>query len=395
MSKKAALREQREEEANQAGRATPREKGEAWRGEEAMSKAKYLFALVFLPLAAWGVYAGGIWAYSVPVFAFVVIPFFELFFQGTQENLDGAGEEAALKDAWYDATVYAVVPLHYGLLFYFLWRVSAGGIDVVSLVGMVWSVGLACGAYGINVGHELGHRKKPHEQWMAQALLLTSMYMHFFIEHNRGHHTRVATEEDPASARRGESLYAFWLRSIWSGYLSAWELEHRRLSKKGIRWWSLQNQMLRFQLIQLGFLAGIGFYFGGFALLMFVCAAGIGILLLETVNYIEHYGLERQRLADGRFERPLPTHSWNSNHPLGRIILFELTRHSDHHAHASRRYQVLRHFHESPQLPTGYPGMMILSFLPPLWFAVMHRHIERCQGHATAATQASQQEQVA
>ncbi|MCB9640463.1 MAG: alkane 1-monooxygenase [Myxococcales bacterium] len=360
-----------------------------------LSKVKYLLALIFLPLAAWGVHAGGWWAYTVPMAAFGVIPLAELFWHGSSHNMETEEETEALKNTWYDVMVYSVVPLHYGLVFFYLWRVTSGDMSWSHLIGATWSVGLACGAYGINVAHELGHRKKPHEQWMAQALLLTSMYMHFFIEHNRGHHTRVATKDDPASARYGEMLYFFWLRSIWQGFRSAWELENRRLEKRDIAWWSLQNQMLRFQLIQGIFVASIFFALGWKAMVAFLVVATIGILLLETVNYIEHYGLERRMQENGRYERPLPIHSWNSDHPLGRIILFELTRHSDHHAHASRHYQVLRHFDESPQLPTGYPGMMTLAFFPPLWFAVMHRHIEKhrnqLQGAVSPQAQTSQQ----
>ncbi len=350
-----------------------------------MDKIKYLLALIFLPMAAWGVHVGGWWAYSVPIAAFGVIPFLELFMRGSTANMNEEEENKALNNAWYNVMVYSILPLHYGLVLFYLWRVSKGEMGWGHLIGATWSVGLACGAYGINVGHELGHRKKPHEQWMAQALLLTAMYMHFFIEHNRGHHTRVATKDDPASARNGEMLYAFWLRSIWQGFWSAWDLEVRRLEKRELPWWSLHNQMVRFQLIQFGFVLGIFLTLGWQAMIAFLTVALVGILLLETVNYIEHYGLERRMQENGRYERPLPIHSWNSDHPLGRIILFELTRHSDHHAHASRHYQVLRHFDESPQLPTGYPGMMILAFLPPLWFFVMRRHIEKHRQQLTGA----------
>lgn len=212
---------------------------------------------------------------------------------------------------------------------------------------------------------------------MAKMLLLTSLNMHFFIEHNRGHHRRVATEEDPASARRGEPLYLFWWRSIRDSYRSAWQLEAKRLDKSGQQWFSLRNEMLVFQLVQVAFVLLIALVFGPKAALCFIAAAIMGILLLETINYIEHYGLRRQLTESGRYERVMPMHSWNSNHMIGRMTLFELSRHSDHHFRASRKYPVLRHHEDSPQMPTGYPGMMLLACVPPLWFRVMHPRLAR------------------
>jgi alkane 1-monooxygenase len=199
--------------------------------------------------------------------------------------------------------------------------------------------------------------------------------MHFFIEHNRGHHKNVSTDLDPASSRYGESVYAFYGRTILGSYRSAWHLEAERLKKKQLPFWSLKNEMLVYQIIQMILIVLIGLVFGLTTLLFFIVGAFIGILLLETVNYIEHYGL-RRKLKGGSFERTMPIHSWNSNHPLGRLILLELSRHSDHHYMASRKYQILRHFDESPQMPTGYPGMLLLSLVPPLWFKVMHKRID-------------------
>ena len=201
--------------------------------------------------------------------------------------------------------------------------------------------------------------------------------MHFFIEHNRGHHKNVSTDEDPASARRGEMLYAFWMRSVVTGWISAWKIENIRLAKLNLSWYSLRNEMLIYQFIQVGLLVLITLLFGWQAMLAFVAAATIGFLLLETVNYIEHYGLRRKKVDGEYYEKVMPVHSWNSDHPIGRLMLFELTRHSDHHYMASRKYQILRHFDKSPQMPTGYPGMMILSLFPPLWFKVMHAHIDK------------------
>jgi alkane 1-monooxygenase len=201
--------------------------------------------------------------------------------------------------------------------------------------------------------------------------------MHFFTEHNKGHHKRVATPEDPSSARYGEPVYTFYFRTIIMSYLSAWYIANDEVKKKGKAVLSLYNEMIQFQLIQVAFVGVIWYFFGGLVTVYFLAAALIGILLLETVNYIEHYGLQRKQIAEGKYERALPVHSWNSDHVIGRIMLFELSRHSDHHYLASRKYQVLRHHDNSPQMPTGYPGMIILSLVPPLWFYVMNKRIKK------------------
>ena len=240
-------------------------------------------------------------------------------------------------------------------------------------------MGLLCGTFGINVGHELGHRINKFEQILAKALLMTSLYMHFFIEHNKGHHKNVATPQDPSSARLNESLYSFYFRTIFFSYLSAWKIATDEMRKKGLSVLNIKNEMLQVHFIQLAFVTAILFAFGWLATLYFLCAAAIGIALLETVNYIEHYGLQRKETSQGKYERTMPRHSWNSDHILGRLMLFELSRHSDHHYLASRKYQLLQHHNDAPQLPTGYPGSMILAFVPPAWFYVMNRKIKELE----------------
>ena len=325
------------------------------------------------------------------VYAWVVIPVLELMIRPDERNLSEAEEELARKDRVYDMLLWLVVPFQYFALGLFLWQVTYQYNAPVDLAGKTLVMGLLCGTLGINVGHELGHRVNRFEQFLAQALLLTSLYMHFFIEHNKGHHKRVATREDPSSARYGEALYPFFLRSIFSGYRSAWAIAKRDGRKKGRKSFSLHNEMLVFQLVQLAFLGLILFLFGAATLALFLAAALTGILLLETVNYIEHYGLQRRQIAEGKYERAMPAHSWNSNHVIGRVMLFELSRHSDHHYLASRKYQVLRHHEHAPQMPTGYPGMMLLSLLPPLWFKVMNRRVKEVAGTLENITEAETQ----
>jgi alkane 1-monooxygenase len=207
--------------------------------------------------------------------------------------------------------------------------------------------------------------------------------MHFFIEHNKGHHKRVSTPEDPASARYGESVYGFYLRSMVFSYVSAWQISFRDMKKKGFPALSWRNEMLQFQLLQISFVLLLGLVIGWTATMFFIIAAFLGALLLETVNYIEHYGLERKKKENGVYEKPLPVHSWNSNHVIGRLMLFELSRHSDHHYVASRKYQVLRHHDGAPQMPTGYPGMMILSLITPAWYAVMNPRVKKIREHSS------------
>lgn len=310
------------------------------------------------------------------VYSWIIIPLVELFTRPDESNLSQAEEELAKKNTAYDLLLYLVVPFQYFALGLYLYIMSKGHQSTVDMVGKTMVMGLLCGVMGINVGHELGHRSKGFELLLAKLLLLSSLYMHFFIEHNKGHHKRVGTPEDPASARLGEGLYVFYFRTVLFGYLDAWRIANRDARKKGHKAFSIQNEMLQFHFIQAAFVAVVFYLFGWQTTLLFLVGALQGILLLETVNYIEHYGLQRKQIAEGKYQRAMPEHSWNSNHILGRVMLFELSRHSDHHYLASRKYQLLRHHENSPQMPTGYPGMMLLATIPPLWFRVMNRKVK-------------------
>lgn len=336
----------------------------------------YLLAYLSLALAAGGLIFHGIATWLLPIYAFILIPLLELLLTPGTKNLTKEEEEKALKNKLYDWMVYLIVPLQWALLVLFLFSIQEQ-LTVFELIGRIVTFGVACGVFGINVGHELGHRVTKKEQWLSKALLLTSQYMHFFIEHNRGHHKNVSTEKDPATSRYDEPVYSFWFRSISTGYLSAWQLEFNRLKKKQLPKFHWSNEMLFYIFCQLGLLLAILVFFNWKTMLYYWASAIIGILLLETVNYIEHYGLVRQKTESGAFKKVLPVHSWNSNHPLGRGILFELSRHSDHHYLASRKYQILRHFDESPQMPTGYPGMIVLAMVPPLWYMVMNPKVKK------------------
>jgi alkane 1-monooxygenase len=339
----------------------------------------WLYSVSLVPglLSLVCLWLGGPWLLFAPLFVFGFVPLAELFTKASTANPDAEAEATRRDSPWFDRLLYAVVPLQLAVVGSLLVQVAWGGLTPVEVLGAIATASLGCGAYGINVAHELGHRSAPRERLLAKVLLLSSLYMHFFIEHNRGHHARVATPEDPASARHGEWVQAFWVRSIVGGWRSAWRLERERLERKGRPVLSWDNEMLRFQVIQLVTLGAILAVFGPLATLAFMAAALGGALQLETVNYIEHYGLSRARQETGRYERVRPEHSWNTNLPLGRALLFDLTRHADHHAHPARPYAVLRHFDEALQLPTGYPGMMVLAQLPPLYLRVMDRWIAK------------------
>jgi alkane 1-monooxygenase len=340
-----------------------------------LSYLKYLCAYLVPVIALFSLYVGGFFSYSAIIFVFIIVPFIELFTSVDTSNMNKVEEAIAKDDQFYDYLLYLLVPFQFLILAYFLYRVSNPNLELFEIIGMTTAFGMACGL-SINNAHELGHRNTKFERFLSKLLLMSTLYMHFFIEHNRGHHLRVATDEDPASSRYGEVIYMFYFRTIYGSWMSAWELEKNRLKRAGKSLLSFENEMLVFQIIQLALISMIGILFGLKVLICFVIGASIGILMLETVNYIEHYGLKRKKIGK-RYERTLPIHSWNSSHPFGRMIMLELSRHSDHHYIANRKYQLLRHFDNSPQMPTGYPGMMLIALIPPIWFKIMHKQIEK------------------
>lgn len=344
---------------------------------KSLKSFKYFTPFVLYILALLSFNGNGLICWTPLLYTFFLIPFVELFIKADPKNLDEVEEALAKKNKAYDLILYAAVIMQYYSLWVFFNSLKQEQLSTIDIIGRVLSMGLLCAAFGINVAHELGHRVNKMEQTFAKMLLLTSLYMHFFIEHNKGHHKHVATPHDPSTAKYNQSVYAFWPQTLIGTYLSAWKIANDEVGKKGKRWYSLQNEMLLFQIIQLLFVFAIYYFFGAISALLFIVAAFMGGLLLETVNYIEHYGLSRNTTSEEQYERVQPHHSWNSNHIIGRLMLFELSRHSDHHYLASRKYQILRSFDNAPQMPTGYPGMILLSLFPPLWFKIMHQQIKK------------------
>lgn len=296
--------------------------------------------------------------FLAPIFAFGMLPMIELF---TSINEDDNGPYPSF---WYDLIILSHIPIQYFLLFKFL-NIFSSQFAILSsfeMVGMIVSMGISCGILGINTAHELGHRSSFYEKWGAYSLLISSLYLQFYIDHNKGHHKFVATPNDTSTAKYGEWVYFFIPKAMVRTFLSAMRID--------------PTQMILFIIVQILYLLGIYYFFGINSLLAFLGAALIGISLLETVNYIEHYGLTRKLNPNGKFEKTTVMHSWNSNFPLGRYILIELSRHSDHHSFVNRKYQDLKPCKNAPHMPLGYPAMMLLAAIPPLWFKIMNPKVK-------------------
>ncbi|MGN2638213.1 alkane 1-monooxygenase [Nocardia takedensis] len=315
-----------------------------------------------------------------PIIVFVVIPVLDLAVGEDGSNPRPDDYRALARDRYYRWCTFAFLPLQFLGLFVaaHLWTDDA--LDLLDELGLTLTLGVVSGI-GINAAHELGHRTEHLERWLARIALAQSCYGHFYVEHNRGHHARVATPADPASARFGESLWGFLPRSILGGLRSALALERDRLSRKGKRALSPANHILQGWAMSAALFGALTAIFGGGVVPFLLLQAVIGIALLETVNYIEHYGLLRARRPSGRFQRCSPRDSWNSDRLVTNVFLFHLQRHSDHHAHPGRRYQTLRSCEQAPQLPAGYATMVLLAAVPPLWRAVMdHRVLAHYDG---------------
>ncbi|PQB05464.1 alkane 1-monooxygenase [Aureitalea marina] len=336
---------------------------------------KYLTAYTLPLTVVIGLLLKGPWAYLTPVYAFVLVPIIETLMPIDSDNLEDKEQEQKAVSKFFDWLLYLNLPIVFGLVGWYLWSISWAGYSTSELIGLTFSVGIALGSNGINVAHELGHRKTSWERTLGKILLIPSLYMHFYIEHNYGHHLHAATREDPASARYNQSVYSFWFTSISRQYLSAWRIQLDLLKRDGLGFISMKNDMLWYLIIQGLYLLAVFLMFGETALLIAVLIGVSSAILLETINYIEHYGLSRKKLPSGRYERVREVHSWNSNHVLGRVMLYELTRHSDHHYRAHKKYQLLEYHEVSPQMPYGYPTSMVLSLFPPLWYAIMNKRI--------------------
>lgn len=340
-----------------------------------MKDLKYLLAYT-VPLSAYVSFEStGIWTYSAVFYAFIVLPILDVLAGESATNLDSDAAEEKNRMWMFDWMLYANVPLVFGLMAYFFIQLQSHTYATFELVGLLLSAGILLATNAINVAHELGHRASLPERLMSKLLYMPCLYMHFFIEHNFGHHMNVATPEDGATARYNQTVYGFWWTSVTKQYFNAWRLQAQMLKRQQLSFLSPKNDMLWYHLIQPAYLGAVWFLFSWKIMLCALGAGVISFLFLESINYIEHYGLLRQKLDSGRYERVQPHHSWNSNSHIGRIVLYELTRHSDHHYKSAKKYQVLNSHEESPTLPLGYPASILLSLVPPLWFVVMNPRV--------------------
>ncbi|MEQ8926319.1 MAG: alkane 1-monooxygenase [Fulvivirga sp.] len=344
-----------------------------------MNSLKYFFVYL-LPVSVYFAFnTTGLLTFMPIVIFFGIVPLLELFVKPDSANMDKKIAHDEKNKVLYDWILYLSVPVQIAFLIYFLFIIQNTAFGSIEFVGRILSMGLMCGVLGINVGHELGHRHSRIEQFLGEILLLTSLDTHFLPYHNGGHHRNVATPNDSATAKKNELLFTFWITSHFGSYIEAWNLENRRMRKLNKSVLSLKNRMVGYSIANIILLVTIYFIFGLNVLIGFIAAAVIGILLLETVNYIEHYGLLRKKSESGVYELVKHQHSWNSDHPIGRALLFNLSRHSDHHYNGSKKYQILDSVESSPQMPTGYPGMMVLAVFQPLWFMVMNKQLNKYQ----------------
>ena len=337
-----------------------------------MRDLKYLFAYS-VPLSVFISFESvGLGTYTTVMYAFIILPILDIISGSRSENLskDQVNDK---KSKWiFDVMLYLNLPIVFGLLFLVFTKIETQEYDVYEFIGLGLSTGILLATNAINVAHELGHRTPYFERFMGKCLYIPCLYMHFYVEHNFGHHMNVATPNDGATAKYNQTVFSFWITSVTKQYVDAWKHQINLLTTKKYPFFSVKNDMLWYHLIQPVYLFGV-FYFFSIDTMLFAIASGVvSFLFLESINYIEHYGLRRFKTASGRYERVQPQHSWNSNFNIGRIVLYELTRHSDHHYKSSKKYQLLNSYEQSPNLPLGYPASILLSFIPPLWFKIMN-----------------------
>jgi alkane 1-monooxygenase len=340
-----------------------------------------------LPLAAWGLLEAtglGIFWFVGPVVVFGLFPVLDLLVGTDQENPPDSAIAWLEEDRYYRWCTYLYIPLQYVSLAIACWLWSSGDLSTIDGIGLALTTAMVAGV-AINTAHELGHKRASVERWLSKVALAQTGYGHFFIEHNRGHHVRVATPEDPASSRLGESFYEFLPRTVAGSLRSSWGLERKRLARMGKGPWTIHNDILNAWAMTVVLFGALVAVFGVVVLPYLLLQAVLGFSLLEVVNYLEHYGLLRGRRDDGRYEITRPEHSWNSNNVASNVLLYHLQRHSDHHANPLRRYQALRHEDDAPQLPTGYAGMIVLAAIPPLWRRVMDRRLLEHYGDVSRA----------
>ncbi|MEN9429432.1 MAG: hypothetical protein RJA86_291 [Pseudomonadota bacterium] len=313
-------------------------------------------------------------AWIGPALVHGVIPAVDRMIGEDKSNPPASAVQQLENDKYYGRIVKAFIPAQYAVTFLGAWLASRKSTPMIDRVGLTFSVG-AMNGIAINTAHELGHKHDKADRLLAMLALAPTGYTHFAVEHNFGHHKRVATPEDPASSRLGESFWKFLPRTVIGGFKSAVKIETERLERKGKSFWSLENELLQGWAMSAGFFGLTTAVCGPRAIPFLIGQGAYGASLLEVINYVEHYGLKREKLPNGKYVRTAPEHSWNSNHVVTNLFLYQLQRHSDHHAHPSRSFQALRHFENAPQLPSGYASMLLPAYIPSLWYKLMDERV--------------------
>ena len=341
------------------------------------------FAMSFLliPLAYLGAVHGGWLILLLPVATWYLFSVLDLAVGLNTDNADLETSEADM--FWYRAITLVWAPAQFVMLFSLIAYVApATHLTGLEKFGVFFGVGVITGTVGINYSHELMHQKNKVERWMADILLAMVLYSHFRSEHLLVHHRYVGTPRDPVTARMNESFYRFYPRVLHQCFWSAWGAEKAMLARKNLPATDLSNPFWKYGALQLAFVL-LAFVLGGWVgVVLFAVQAGVAIWQLELVNYIEHYGLTRKHLGDGKYEHTQPRHSWNAAHKASNWLLINLQRHSDHHYKPDRRFPVLQNYTEAeaPQLPYGYPVMTITAMMPHIWRRVMNPRVRKWRG---------------
>jgi alkane 1-monooxygenase len=313
-------------------------------------------------------------AWTGPALVHGIIPALDKAIGEDASNPPESAVKSLEQDKYYNRIVKAFIPTQYAMTVMGAWLASRKNTPLEDKIGLTLTVG-AINGVGINTAHELGHKSSKLNKLMAMAALAPTGYSHFVVEHNFGHHKRVATPEDPASSRMGESFWKFLPRTVLGGIKSSVNIEKARLARKGKGFWSLDNELLQGWAMSAGLFSATTLVCGPRAVPFLAAQAVYGASLLESVNYIEHYGLLRQKDSKGKYVRTQPEHSWNSNHIVTNLFLYQLQRHSDHHANPQRSFQALRHFEKAPQLPSGYASMLLPAYFPQWWYDTMDKRV--------------------
>jgi len=339
---------------------------------------RYLWSFSVLSPAVPGICAvillmgGGVfWAVAPLIFYYGVIPVLDMIIGEDTSNPPEEVVESLSSDNFYRALLYLTIPVSYMSVILCAVAIGTLSLPVWGFVMLAMSAGVVSGS-ALTIGHELGHKQNAIDQWGAKIINALSGYAHFGIEHNQGHHVMVATPEDPTSARWNENIYVFAMREIPATAKIAWDMERKRLEKRGYGFWHWKNDILQGYAIHAVFAGSLLYAFGWIMIPFLIIHLVLAWSQLTLANYVEHYGLLRDKKENGRYKPCESIHSWNTNHIVSNLLLFHLQRHSDHHTNPMRPYQALRNFDELPRLPSGYPGSFTLAVIPPLWFAVMN-----------------------